>query len=244
MRVAIIINSLKGYGVQKTALELAKSLVKIEGNIIDLIVINGEQEIPSELDEINVLFTGTKTISESGGYISEYLKRNEPNLLYTPLLHYGAYLLFYIKLKLKVPLKTVVSAANDILGSRNKLRTWRVYFLAKMVYRKADRVIALNKKMADDFVGKFKVNPRKVITINNPVFNECILDLAQEPVDHPFFEDSNNKIVIGVGRLSAQKDFITLIESVNLIDDESIRLIILGEGVAAGIGSKDCFIRP
>ncbi|MEN3001831.1 MAG: glycosyltransferase [Armatimonadota bacterium] len=55
--------------------------------------------------------------------------------------------------------------------------------------------------------------------------------LAQQPVEHPWFQDSSMPIVLSVGRLSPQKDFATLIRAIAQVNRHMpCRLIILGKG--------------
>src|SRR5690606_23492949 len=54
---------------------------------------------------------------------------------------------------------------------------------------------------------------------------------AEEPVDHPWFAPGEPPVVLGVGRLTWQKDFGTLIRAFKRVRSRlPARLLILGEG--------------
>ncbi|MGB2886052.1 MAG: glycosyltransferase, partial [Dehalococcoidia bacterium] len=74
--------------------------------------------------------------------------------------------------------------------------------------------------------------PRKKIeVIYNPVITPELLEKAREPVDHPWFQPGEPPVVLGVGRLTEQKDFPTLLRAFALVRKErAARLVILGEG--------------
>jgi glycosyltransferase involved in cell wall biosynthesis len=58
-----------------------------------------------------------------------------------------------------------------------------------------------------------------------------LLALAAEPVDHPWFASGEPPVVLGVGRLTKQKDFATLLRAfAELRACRPARLAILGEG--------------
>jgi glycosyltransferase involved in cell wall biosynthesis len=66
--------------------------------------------------------------------------------------------------------------------------------------------------------------------IHNPVFTEALHRKADKEVEHPWF-NSDVEVLLGVGRLTPQKDFATLLRTVaRLREDRDVRLIILGEG--------------
>ena len=75
------------------------------------------------------------------------------------------------------------------------------------------------------------LSPARIRVINNPVISDELLQAAQQPVQHPFFDADNVPVVLGVGRLTEQKDFSTLIRAFDILRENTpARLIILGDG--------------
>ncbi len=229
MHIAFVINSLRGYGVQKTALDLASVVAGKDGIDLDIVVLNKTENFnPEEFKSINIIFSGNGKISKSLLFLNKYYKANRPDIIYSPIFHYGIFLIFLFKIILHKKVKLVTSSANDLISSQTSTRSRVVYRVAKLVYRMSDRVVVLNRKMKEDFI-RLSVSENKIQIINNPVYNKQIPILADQSVEHPFY-NSDGKILIGVGRLTIQKDFVTLIKAFALIKDKSTRLVILGEG--------------
>jgi glycosyltransferase involved in cell wall biosynthesis len=70
-----------------------------------------------------------------------------------------------------------------------------------------------------------------VQVIYNPVITQAALAVARQKPDHPWLGPNQPPVILGAGRLTAQKDFGTLIRAfAKLRQQERARLIILGEG--------------
>jgi len=73
--------------------------------------------------------------------------------------------------------------------------------------------------------------PESVETIYNPVVDDTLAARASEAPEHPWFEEGEPPVVLGVGRLTEQKDFATLIRAFALLRRKrDARLLLLGEG--------------
>jgi glycosyltransferase involved in cell wall biosynthesis len=84
---------------------------------------------------------------------------------------------------------------------------------------------------ADDMIRTSHVPRHLARVIYNPVITPQIAPLASEPVDHPWFASGEPPVVLGMGRLTTQKDFPTLLQAAaQLRRDREFRLLILGEG--------------
>ena len=67
--------------------------------------------------------------------------------------------------------------------------------------------------------------------ILNPVVTPEIFNLAKVPVNHPWFRVGQPPVMLAVGRLTKQKDFITLIHAFALVRKQCpAKLVIIGEG--------------
>jgi glycosyltransferase involved in cell wall biosynthesis len=70
-----------------------------------------------------------------------------------------------------------------------------------------------------------------VVTIRNPIVAPHLTSLADAPLDHPWLVPGAPPVILGVGRLSPQKDFATLIRAFRTVRARRpARLVILGEG--------------
>lgn len=109
-------------------------------------------------------------------------------------------------------------------GIKNKL----ILFLVRHVYRFADLVIANSEETARDLS---EIIGRKVYCVYNPTINDRIDVLRNELLCEGWFLKDQRPCVIGIGRLSLQKDFSTLIDAFRLVRNSiDAKLVILGDG--------------
>ena len=115
-------------------------------------------------------------------------------------------------------------------------------------YRWADRIVTVLRGVADDMIARTGVPPEMVRVIYNPVISpETEASAAGRPVAHPWLAAGRAAGDRGVGRLTPQKDFPTLLRAFALLrQTRECRLLILGEGeeraaigaAAGGVGSE------
>ena len=130
--------------------------------------------------------------------------------------------------RIVVRMGTTVSAA---LAGKNRWRKLFWYLPMRLIYRNADAVVAVSQGVAQDMA---RITGRKasdIVVIRNPVITPRIFRLAREPVPHPWLVKGNVPVIVGIGRLTRQKDFPTLIRAFATVRSKLLcRLIILGEG--------------
>jgi glycosyltransferase involved in cell wall biosynthesis len=103
--------------------------------------------------------------------------------------------------------------------------------LLRTFYPWASRIVAVSRGAADDLARTTGVPRSRVEVIYNPVITPAVLDLARRPPDHPWYDAGGAPVILGVGRLTRQKDFPTLVRAfAELRRRRGARLIILGEG--------------
>ena len=132
------------------------------------------------------------------------------------------------RIRLAGRLGTNVSAA---LGGKGRMRQalWRIGMRA--FYRHTDVIICVSEGVAEDVRGITGIPADRLTVIRNPVVTPELRQLADRPADHPWLEEGEPPVILGVGRLTEQKDFATLIRAfARLQKRREARLIILGEG--------------
>ena len=101
----------------------------------------------------------------------------------------------------------------------------------KSPLEKADVIVTVSHAIREIFHKKF--GEEKVRVIHNPHDLRRIQNLAMEPVLHPWFVQKDLPIVMGMGRLSRQKNFALLVEAVCALNRNGacpVRLVLFGEG--------------
>jgi glycosyltransferase involved in cell wall biosynthesis len=101
------------------------------------------------------------------------------------------------------------------------------YRLAPVSYPLADRVLSFTEGARRDLIAKFGVQPERAINLGtNAVLSEARLRTLSRPVTR------RPGLIVGIGRLSPEKDFATLIAAFAALHEvRDVRLRILGEGL-------------
>jgi glycosyltransferase involved in cell wall biosynthesis len=106
-------------------------------------------------------------------------------------------------------------------------RAWRLRGLRRL-YPRADAIVCVSAGVAEDLRRYLTLPAGRITIIHNP-----IQILAEEPSArlHPWLGDRGQPVILGAGRLSRQKDFMTLLHAFALLSDlPAHRLMIIGEG--------------
>lgn len=102
--------------------------------------------------------------------------------------------------------------------------------LMSITYPQADTIICVSKGVQDDLERTLGLNPGTTTMIHNAVITPQVRRMRREKVTHPWLL-SDTPVVMGLGSLTTQKDFATLIQAVDVLrKNRECRLIIAGSG--------------
>lgn len=108
-------------------------------------------------------------------------------------------------------------------------------FLWRKLYLRADAIVAPSIGVANEVARIACVDIELIRVIPNPVLDNSVPSRASEVLEHPWFCSGQPPVVLGVGRLTRQKNFEILIRAfAEVKQDMAARLVILGEGEARG----------
>lgn len=103
--------------------------------------------------------------------------------------------------------------------------------LIRLLYPKADRIIAKSSTTRDDLSRTFGVPPERISIVPNACDVDGIRRLAALEAEHPFFDAGSPPVVVGVGRLVPLKGWGDLIDAVAQVRRSvPCRLVLVGEG--------------
>ncbi len=224
-------------GVERTNLYLAKGLIASGYNVMFLTT-TATDHFTDEIKEssIELKLLGPGPVSKHIFTIAKELRLSSVNYEYIYFIgcqYYVNIVSMCISIFFGKILKNVIfinSERNHIdeFSHRRGIKSKLIPFLLKMSYRFADVVVANSNETARDlekFIG------RKVLSVHNPTINDRIELLRQEPLTERWFLDDVRPCILAIGRLSFQKDFLTLLRAfLQVRKDVVAKLVILGEG--------------
>jgi glycosyltransferase involved in cell wall biosynthesis len=231
--VSLFLPSLRGGGAERVMLTLGEALTK-EGYLVDLVLAQVEGSYLGEISKkIQIVDLKSPRILLSFPALISYLRQKRPKAIISAMNHANLIALL-AKRFAKVKTKVVVTVHNCLsLESQDSptIKTKLIPFLIHYLYPQADAIVAVSKGVADDLADTTNLARQGIEVIYNPVVTPKLLTKAGEPVNHPWFNIGELPVILGVGRLTKQKDFSTLIKAFAIVKQNlSARLVILGEG--------------
>lgn len=220
-------------GVERMILNLCGGFVA-HGFAVDLLLARAQSEHLENLPEgVRVVHLNARHTWTSLPALVRYLRHARPRALLAAKdraiqVAVIARMLARAPVRLVGRLGTTVSAA---LEGQGRLRRWFWYSGMRLFYRGTDAIVAVSEGVAADVARITGLPPARLPVVRNPAWSPEIEHLAQAPVTHPWFAARGAPVILGVGRLTRQKDFPTLMRAFARVRAQRrCRLLILGEG--------------
>lgn len=233
-KVCLYIGSMNLGGIGKLMLHLMDEFLK-KGYRVDVFLMKGGGEYEAQIPE------GVRLFVESGSHIHRirkfiaYLNKEKPDVSISARQRQdiGNILgCWFSKAKTKPVISIHTNVTEENLHQKNKSKDNPIIkFLSRLLYKIPNKFIAVSSGVADDFSMRSGISRNKVKVIYNPVYKTYIDTLPQNAAPIlDFLQDQ--KYIMGVGRLTKQKDFATLISAFSIVfqTNPELKLLILGEG--------------
>ena len=225
IKITFILPSLAGGGAQKVILNILKAINKSRFDP-ELIVFNKSGPLVGLIPPyVKVINLKKKRLRNSIIPLIKYFFLKKPKIIFSTLGHDN---LFLIAIRFILPRETkiIIREANT-LTSNIKLMKYSslMELMYKIFYKKSDKIIALSKAMAEELKKEFKVLPKNIKIIYNPV---DLKDIRSNIKKIKRFK-LNKICYISAGRLVKQKGFDRLILAISKLSNNS-HLTIMGEG--------------
>lgn len=232
-KITLFLPSLAGGGAERIMVYLANGFAH-RGFAVDLVLVKAEGPyLPLVSDKVRVIDLNFPRVLASLPSLIRYLKTEKPHAILSTL-DYANVIAIIARTLTRGSQKIAVRVANNISTRKRYTKSIRDRLatgLVKYTYNWVDQVIAVSQGVAEDLVKSHNIPHNQVTTIYNPAITPELLDKIQEPLNHPWFAPEKPPVILGVGRLTAQKDFTTLIRAFAYLNQQhSARLMILGEG--------------
>ncbi|BEM22570.1 TPA: glycosyltransferase [Serratia marcescens] len=232
-KICIVVPTFFGGGAERIALNLAEYYSK--NNQVKILAFNAEGPYRSQIsDNIKVYDAGVKVASRGLKKIYATFKSIDYDVVISVMRDSNIWTgLAHLLLRKK---KIIFLEASTMHGIQKMPTLKRNIFkwLMRVAYLRADKVISNSYDTESDLVNNkiISKNSKKSVVIGNPVLPDNVAALASESIDHEWFNDTNLKVVLSVGRLHELKNFPMLIKAFSLLQKEqsNTRLVILGAG--------------
>ncbi|HLV10101.1 MAG TPA: glycosyltransferase [Halanaerobiales bacterium] len=232
--VAILISKLADGGAERVASNLSLHLDDDKYNKYLIVYRDDKRDYPYGGELINL---DCKAIHNPLGKIYNLFKRvyrlrkfkKEYKIDTTISLLSGANL---VNILARCDDRVVVSVRNFLSSSSKGLYSGLHRFLSRLLYKRADRVIAVSELLKNDLIENFGLSTEKVKAIYNFYDIEQIKEMAGEELEEEYRHIFNKPTIINVGRLSKQKGQEQLLRSFKMVKEEinEVQLVILGKG--------------
>jgi glycosyltransferase involved in cell wall biosynthesis len=221
-------------GVERMMTNLANDLAQL-GIRVDFIVSekfkSGPYTISDSVNLVKLPPKGNKAVKA----LTSYIDTHKPELVMS-IKEPADFIALKAKLNVKNQTKFVVRIPTAIKARaterkanifRDLFKKWKM----KRHYRHADGFIAVAEGTKQDFHAYFPQIKADILVVNNPVVTEQLLQQQDEAIDHPWFEQNELPLIMGMGGFRQQKDFATLIRAFALVRKQrECRLLIVGQG--------------
>ena len=231
--IALFFSNFNGGGIQRVMLSLAKGLMK-ENWRVDLVLIQAEgpllEEVPSGC---NLFDFQCKQASKSLLHLKKYLQNEIPDILLASQTHINVAAII-AKLLASWEGKIFLSehiAINYAARNSTNIKDRLYPLMAKLFYPLSDGVILVSQETAKHFLNTTHLPEKLISVIYNPIVDSSLFHQAEMYPAHKWF-NKQQSIILAAGRLTKQKDFVTLIKAFHIVHKirNNVKLIILGDG--------------
>lgn len=227
--IAFFLPSVRGGGAQRVIVNLVQGIVQ-RGEPVDLVLAVADGVFLDQLPpQVRVVDLRAGRLVGSLVPLIRYLRRERPRVLISSMSHANIVALWAARLAGRgTPVMvTVHNTMSESSGSSGGMELR----LLRRFYPWATWIVAVSRGAADDLARTTGLPRSRIEVVYNPVITPAILAQARTLPEHPWFQPGGPPVILGVGRLTRQKDFFTLVRAfAELRRRRCARLIILGEG--------------
>ena len=235
-KISFFIDSLAGGGAERVMLNLANHYAG-QGYSVDIVLAHKRGEYLNDVDErVRLIDLNVSRFWQYFVPLIRYFRQERPDVMLSATTILNLLAILTKKLAM-VDTRLVVSEHIDIqsFAERGALQKPKIVKrLIRFIYPQADQIVAVSKGAANSLASFANLPVEIIKPIYNGVIDQHKLDLAMQPIDHPWFGEAEQRdypVILGVGRLQDQKNFAMLLRAfAKLRKKMPARLIILGEG--------------
>jgi len=211
-------------------LNIAQGLAKHDDIQVDLLLVKAMSQVSKD---IRVVDLNCSRIIKSIPAVINYLKTEKPQSVLSAL-DTTNLIMIWAKILSRSPARIVVSVHCNFSSALKGAKHVRAKFLPYLVgffYRKADAIVAVSHGVAADLEVSTGIDKKTVDVVVNPVITMEIENKKNKVPDHRWFGKNAPDVILGIGRLTYQKNFELLIRAFSRVQAKNgAKLLILGSG--------------
>lgn len=236
-RVCIFVPSMLGGGAERMMVNLGNELAA-RGYAVDIVLASAIGPYLKEVGAgVRVIDLSAASVTRSLPSLVRHFKKTRPLFIISALSHANL-IAILARMFARVQSGLIISERSVMFAPGMPSVPFKervVRWLMKLLYPHADGIVAISRGVQSDIENWIALPPGHVRTIYNPVVTKELLELATAPVPHAWLAEGGIPVILGAGRLTAQKDFPTLIKSFATVrKNRRCRLVIIGEGELRG----------
>ncbi len=228
MKVLLVITGLGMGGAEHVVVNLADELVKL-GHKVKIAYLTGNVIVSPKNPDIQLIPIKMSSKNDFiGAYfrLREVVKKFKPDVVHSHMFHANA-LSRLIRLTVDIP-KLVSSSHNTNEGGR----------LRMLVYRITDTFVNISTNVSqeavDIFINKSAIKSDRMVSVVNGIdTDQFYFDRESRITKRKELGISDINIILAVGRLTSQKDYPNLLNSIALLKHyrNDFKLLIAGDGI-------------
>jgi glycosyltransferase involved in cell wall biosynthesis len=231
--IAFFLPTLSGGGAERVAVNLAGGMAS-RGHAVDLVVVTAQGELSDQVPPaVRLVDLQAGRVLRSLRPLASYLRRERPRVVLSSMGHANVVSLWATRVAgrgtpVVVTVHNTMSQSGRERGAAGA-RGWA--WLMRAFYPWAAEIVTVSEGAADDLARTTGLSRERVRVIYNPVITSTLLARAAGTPDHPWFAPGQPPVILGVGRLTSQKNFALLLRAFAIVRRRrEARLMILGEG--------------
>jgi glycosyltransferase involved in cell wall biosynthesis len=235
LKLSILTHSLNGGAFTNICPALMRGFQEL-GVDCELVLLHATAEELARYPDLRIVSLNVKRTSFSLWATVRYLREHQPDIMismpwYFNIVAIWAKYLSGAKTKVIIGEQNIISLEASI-EHRDKLHLRFLPILMRYTYPYGDGLVGVANDVITDLVEELNIDvkiPAQVIF--NPSNPPRLAKLAQESIDHPWFQNSDIPVIVTAARLAKQKQLDNLLRAfARVVEETPARLIILGEG--------------
>ncbi len=233
IKITLFIPNLGGGGAERVICNLANFIVLNKDLSAEILLMNADFPIKYYVHpSVTIKYLNCSRTLFSLPKLVFYLKNNRQNIFLSSLTHANI---------VSIVAGLIVGSLDKIFVSEHalfdltldaSLKDRVIRFLVKVLYPKANKVIAVSDIVKERLIEISQISPDKILRIYNPLVLMQDEKKSFENPKHKVMGLGKASVIISAGRFCSEKDFITLLKAMKIVisTKNQAKLILLGDG--------------